>query len=312
MTSRTAVILGCNGQDGSLISQSLIKKRYRVIGLSKNQNQKESNLQKLGIAKDIELIVGDITDLKCIKDLIYKYSPEEIYNLAGQTSVGVSFSQPILTIESIVKGTATILEACRQTSYTGRIFFAGSSEMFGETDKGANINHKQKPKSPYSIAKQTSFNLVKMYRDIFSIKCMTGVLFNHESPLRSDTFVTQKIIKRVREISETKRGKLRLGNINIKRDWGWAPEYIEAMQLITNASNIADHVICTGELNSLREFIIQVFSNFELEWEKHIEIDRNLFRSNEILKSYGNPKPLLQTLGWEAQVDFNTMIQKLL
>ena len=312
MTYRTALILGCSGQDGSLLCQSLIKKRYRVIGLSKNKNQKTSNLQKLGIEKDIEFNVGDITDLKCIKRLIDVYSPEEIYNLAGQSSVGISFTKPILTIESIIKGTATILEACKETSYTGRIFFAGSGEMFGQTDQGANINHKKNPQSPYAIAKLTSFNLVKMYREIFSLKCMTGVLFNHESPLRSDIFVTQKIIKAAQEISKNKSGKLRMGNINVVRDWGWAPEYVEAMQIITNASHIADHVICTGKENSLKEFIKQVFSALELEWEKYIEIDQSLFRSNEILKSYGDPKPLFDQLGWKAEIDFKTMTKKML
>ena len=312
MAHKIALILGCNGQDGSLLCHSLIKKDYRVIGLSRNKKQQSSNLQKLGIEDDIKVIFGDITDLKCIKNLIETYSPEEIYNLAGQSSVGISFAKPIFTIESIINGTATILEACRETSYTGRIFFAGSSEMFGQTDKGADINHIQNPQSPYAIAKRTSFNLVKMYREIFHIKCMTGVLFNHESPLRSDTFVTQKIIKAAQDISKNKGGEITLGNINVVRDWGWAPEYIEAMQIIIKAENISDHVICTGKANSLKEFINQVFSSFELEWKNHIKIDKKLFRSNEVLKSYGDPKPLFNKLGWKAEVSFNRMISKMI
>ena len=312
MANKIALILGCNGQDGSLLCRSLINKGYQVIGLSKNKTTHPSNLTKLGIENDIQLIVGDITDLKCIKRLIEMYSPQEIYNLAGQSSVGLSFIKPLITIESIVNGTTTILEACRETSYTGRIFFAGSSEMFGQTDKWADINHKQQPQSPYAMAKQTSFNLVKMYREKFFLKCMTGVLFNHESSLRSDSFVTQKVIKAAKEISKNKSGELRLGNINVVRDWGWAPEYVEAMQIITNASDIDDHVICTGKANSLKEFISEVFSSFELEWKNHIKIDKKLFRSNEILKSRGNPQPLLNKLGWKAKVNFTTMIHKLI
>ena len=163
MAHRTALILGCNGQDGSLISQSLLNKEYRVIGVSKTQKQRESNLQKLGIEKDMELIFGDMTKLKFIKKIINQYAPDEIYNLASQSSVGLSFSQPITTIESIILITIKLLEACREISYTGRVFFAGSSEIFGNTEQGADVQHLQNPQSPYAIAKQTSFNLVKMY-----------------------------------------------------------------------------------------------------------------------------------------------------
>ena len=169
MADRTALILGCNGQDGSLISQSLLSKGYRVIGISKTQKQRKSNLQKLGIEKDVEIIFGDMTQLKFFKKIIDQYSPNEIYNLASQSSVGLSFSQPITTIESIIIITIKLLEACREISYTGRIFFAGSSEMFGETREKADIDHEQQPNNPYAVAKQTSFKLVQLYREIYKL-----------------------------------------------------------------------------------------------------------------------------------------------
>ena len=312
MANKTAVILGCNGQDGSLLSQSLLSKGYRVIGVSKTQKKRESNLQKLGIEEHIELIFGDMTQIDFFKKLIVQYSPAEIYNLASQSSVGLSFAKPITTIESIITITIKLLEACREISYTGRIFFAGSSEIFGNTDKRANIQYAQDPQSPYAIAKQTSFNLVKMYRDVFSLKCMTGVLFNHESSLRSDTFVTQKIIKAAKEISQDKSIKLRLGNIEVIRDWGWAPEYIEAMQIIINSSNINDHVICTGEAHTLKDYLSQVFSFYELQWEDHVTLDKKFFRSNEILKSYGDPQPLFNELGWKAKIGFSMIVNNLI
>ncbi len=312
MANRTALILGCNGQDGSLISQSLLSKGYRVIGISKTQKQRKSNLQKLGIEKDVELIFRDMTELNFFIKIIDQYSPDEIYNLASQSSVGLSFSQPITAIESIILITIKLLEACREISYTGRVFFAGSSEIFGNTEQGADIQHLQNPQSPYAIAKQTSFNLVKMYREIFSLKCMSGVLFNHESNLRSDVFVTQKIIKAAKKISKDKSIKLRLGNIDVIRDWGWAPEYIEAMQIITNSTNINDHVICTGEAHTLKDYISKVFSFFELEWQDHVVLDKKLFRSNEILKSYGNPEPLLNELGWKAKISFSMVVNNMI
>ena len=312
MAKKTAIILGCNGQDGSLLCQSLLNKGYRVIGISKTKKKRESNLQKLGIDKDIEVIYGDLTQIDFLKNSIYHYSPAEIYNLASQSSVGLSFAKPITTLESIITITINLLEACREISYSGRIFFAGSSEIFGNTDQGANIHHTHNPQSPYAIAKQASFNLVRMYREIFSLKCMTGVLFNHESSLRNDLFVTQKIIKAAKEISKDKSIKLRLGNIDVIRDWGWAPEYVEAMQIITNSSKINDHVVCTGEAHTLKDYISKVFSFFELEWENHVILDDKFFRPNEILKCYGDPNPLFNELGWKAKISFSVMIKKMI
>ena len=184
--------------------------------------------------------------------------------------------------------------------------------MFGNTATGADINHQHHPINPYAIGKQTSFNLVKLYREIYNLKCMTGVLFNHESSLRPKTFVTQKIINAAKNISMGNITSLKLGNLNVIRDWGWAPEYVEAMQLIANAKVIKDHVICTGEGNSLEKFIEKVFMSYNLNWEEHVEIDNSLFRPCDIKQNYGNPDPLFNDLGWKAKERLDSIIEKLI
>ena len=313
MTSKPILIFGCHGQDGSLLCSSILKQGYKPIGLSRNGKTISKNHIHLGIEKDIELRSGDIKDFNKISNIIETYQPLAIYNLAGQSSVGKSFSDPKETIESIVNGTLNILEVARKISYPGRMFFAGSSEMFGETKQGADINHIQKPISPYAIGKQASFNLVKLYREIYNLKCVTGVLFNHESDLRDKSFVTHKIIQGALAIKKQKdHRKMKLGNIKVVRDWGWAPEYVEAMQLITNAQHLKDYVICSGKTNTLELFISKVFSNIGLNWKEYIEIDKNLFRPNEITKSYGNPESLFKDLGWKAKLDIDMIIQKLI
>ncbi len=305
-------MLGARGQDGALICKSLLQKNYEVIGLSKQNSSPSESLKKLRIEKEIYLEVGDIKDEAIIKNLIIKYQPEEIYNLAGQSSVGKSFLMPKETTESIVNGTLNILEVAKQLNYKGKIFFAGSSEMFGLTDKAADVNYPQNPISPYGISKQTSFKLVKFYRENFNLNCVTGILFNHESQLRSENFVTHKIIKGAIKASQDKNNKIMLGNIYIRRDWGWAEEYVEAMQTILNYSHNKDHVICTGRLTSLFEFINITFSKLNLNWENHVFIDERLKRNNEISKSFGDPLPLEKDLKWKAKITVDEIINKLL
>jgi GDPmannose 4,6-dehydratase len=310
--TKTALVIGCNGQDGALICNSLLKKGYKVIGGSRNGKDNLDKLNQLGIAKEFEIKKADIKNSNEIENLISYCQPETIFNLAAQSSVGKSINQPIDTIEGIVNGTLNLLEVSRKINYTGKIFFAGSCEMFGNTEIKADIHHKQNPMSPYGIAKQTSFNLVKLYREIHSLKCVTGVFFNHESHLRNESFVTQKIVKSAYEIKNNRQKKLKLGNIDIIRDWGWAPEYIEAVQLITNSPNLKDHIICSGVSNSLKIFIEKVFNAYGLNWHEHIEIDKNFLRQNEIKSSYGDPNPLYKDLGWKAKVDLDSIIVNLI
>ena len=310
--NKTALVFGSNGQDGSLICKSLLKKKYKVIGVSKSKNNISNNHELLGIQKNIVYEVTNINDFKKVTDIIEAYQPDEIYNLAAQSSVSKSFRDPQDTIEGIINGTLNLLEACRKLGYSGRIFFAGSGEMFGHTETGADINHQHHPINPYAIGKQTSFNLVKLYREIYDIKCMTGVLFNHESCLRPKTFVTKKIINAAKNISKGEITILKLGNLNVIRDWGWAPEYVEAIQLITKAKVIKDQVICTGEANSLEKFVKKVFMAYDLNWKEYVEIDESLFRPSDIKQNYGNPDPLFNDLGWKAKESLDSIIEKLI
>ena len=307
--NKTALVFGSKGQDGSFICKSLLEKNYKVIGVSRSKSNISDNHGLLNIQKNIIYEVSNLNNFKKVTDIIETYQPDEIYNFAAQSSVNKSFKAPQETIEGIINGTLNLLEVVRRLEYSGRIFFAGSSEMFGNTETGADINHQHQPINPYAIGKQTSFNLVKLYREIYNLKCMTGVLFNHESSLRPKTFVTQKIINAAKNISKGNITILKLGNINVIRDWGWAPEYVEAIQLIAQSKVIKDHVICTGEANSLKKFVEIVFQCFKLDWRKYTEIDNSLFRPNEITKSYGNPKPLLKELGWQANMKLESIIE---
>ena len=312
LSRQTSLIFGCSGQDGSLMCHSLLKKGEKVIGICRSQSNKIKNHIQLGIDKDIEVLNGDIKCYTTIEKIITTYQPEKIFNLAAQSSVGKSFSQPIDTIEGIVKGTINILEVAKNIKYNGKIFFAGSSEIFGSTKVRANIHHEQNPLSPYAIGKQTSFNLVKLYRKQHKLNCTTGVLFNHESPLRGPDFVTQKIIDGAIKSKTNKNHKIKLGNIHIKRDWGWAAEYIEAIQLITSATNIEDHVICTGKLTSLTEFIDIAYKKVNLNWQDHVIIKDSLKRENDISQNVGDPNPLKEKLKWEAKVNIDQIVTKLL
>ena len=312
MSSKKALVLGARGQDGALICKSLLRKNYEVIGLSKQNLAPSESLKKLRIEKEVDLHVGDIKDEAIIKNLINKYQPKEIYNLAGQSSVGKSFLIPKETSESIINGTLNLLNVAKNLDFKGKIFFAGSSEMFGSTQNAANVNYRQNPISPYAISKQTSFNLVKFYRENFNLNCVTGVLFNHESQFRNAQFVTHKIIAGAISAKNNKNHKIKLGNINISRDWGWAEEYVEAMQVILNNGDNKDHVICTGQLTSLLEFINITYRKLNLNWEDHVLIDESLKRKNEISKNFGNPEPLEKSLKWKAKLRIDEIITKLL
>ena len=312
LINKTNLILGCSGQDGSFLSKSLLEKGEKVIGITRSAQGKIKNHIKLGIEKDIEIKEGNIKNFQTLEEIISQYKPNRIFNMAAQSSVGKSIQEPIDTIEGIVNGTLNLLEASRKLNYSGRIFFAGSSYIFGNIKDKADIYYPQNPSSPYAIAKQASFNLVKMYREVYSLNCMTGILFPHESNLRDDSFVTQKIITTVKQIVKNKDIKLRVGNIDIIRDWGWAPEYINAMQLIANSNRLKDHVICTGNAISLRTFIKKVFSRFELDWQEFTIVDQQLFRPSDIKRSCGNPKPLLKELKWKAEINIDKIIEKMI
>lgn len=306
------MIFGCRGQDGSLLSKSLIQKGLKVYGSQRTKKSNSQTLSDLGIAGQIKLMTVDIQKYKDVFEAIDSTLPDEIYCLAAQSSVGNSFIKPLDTIKINTLGTLNILEACREINYQGRIFFAGSSEIFGNHYSRVSIDSEVDPKSPYAISKHASQNLVTLYRESYDLKAMTGILFNHESQYRDKRFITQKIIKGALQSQIDKNHKIKIGNIHIERDWGWAEEYVEAMQLITRADNISDYIICTGKKTSLESFIKKVYEKINLNWTEHVEIDTNLFRPNDIRISWGNPDKLYNDLGWKASIFIDEIIDKLI
>ncbi len=312
MSVSTALIFGCRGQDGSLLGKSLIQKGWTVYGSQRTKNSNSHNLSELGIDGQIKLMTVDIQIYKDVFEAIKKTLPDEIYCLAAQSSVGNSFIKPLDTVKINTLGTLNILESCREINYQGRIFFAGSSEIFGNQNSPVSLDSNVDPKSPYAISKNASQHLVTLYRESYDLKAMTGILFNHESQYRDKRFITQKIIQGAIRSLIDKNHKIKIGNINIERDWGWAEEYVEAMQLITRADNISDYIVCTGKKTSLKNFIKKVYEKINLNWTEHVEIDKKLFRPNDISISWGNPNKLFNDLGWKASIFVDEIIDKLI
>ncbi|CAM3403279.1 GDP-mannose 4,6-dehydratase [Aquirufa ecclesiirivi] len=299
---KSALICGISGQDGAYLAQLLLLKGYRVYGTSRDVELGNwSALKELGIYEKVELLSLSPIDFKSVLDAFYKSKPDEVYFLAGQSSVALSFDQPVDTMQSIVLGTLNMLEACRL--FPGvKLYNAGSSECFGDTNEGrADETTNFNPQSPYAIGKSASFWLVSNYRKAYGIFACTGILFNHESPFRPTRFVTKKIVQAARDIAQGSNEKLVLGNLNITRDWGWAPEYVEAMWLMLQHAEPDDFVIATGHSSTLEDFVSLVFQNFGLDWEDHVIQDPKYFRPIEHLVSKSNPEKAKRILGWEAK-----------
>jgi GDPmannose 4,6-dehydratase len=311
---KRALICGVSGQDGAYIAKFLLEKGYQVFGGSRDaQMSSFSNLKLLGIYTDINLISVNINDFRSTLQTIIKIKPDEIYNLAGQSSVGLSFEQPVETLESISIGTLNILESIRFSNLPIKFYNAGSSECFGDTGKiPADEKTLFQPRSPYAVAKSTAFWLVNNYRETYKIHASTGILFNHESPLRPSRFVTKKIISSACKCVKNKNEKLHLGNVNIYRDWGWAPEYVEAMWLMLANDFADDYVIATGESNSLLDFVQNTYSLLNLNWEDHVIIDNSLLRPTDLLYGSANPEKANSVLGWKAKYKMNDIIEKMI
>jgi len=309
--SKKALIIGIAGQDGSYLAKQLLAKGYEVIGSSRDVMASSfSNLNALGIHEKVKLISVSIKDFRSVFNAIQIFTPDEIYNLAGQTSVGLSFDQPVEAIESIAIGTLNILEVIRLLNKPVRFYNAGSSECFGDTGSlPANENTPFAPRSPYAVAKSTAKWLINSYRESYGIYACTGILFNHESPLRPERFVTQKIIAGAAKIKVKQLKMLQLGNLDISRDWGWAPDYVEAMWLMMQQDKPDDFVIATGRMESLKYFVEKAFEYFDLDWQAHVEIDPRFFRPNEILCSVGDPSKAIKFLNWKHPTDVDSVIQ---
>ncbi len=300
---KTALICGISGQDGAYLAQLLLNRGYKVYGGSRDAQMSSFNhLTRLGIRQNVETVSISINDFRSVLQTLQRTQPDEVYNLAGQSSVGLSFEQPVETLESISVGTLNLLEAIRFTGQPIRFYNAGSSECFGDTgSETANELTPFRPRSPYGVAKAAAFWQVANYREAYQLHASTGILFNHESPLRPERFVTQKIVAASCRIANGSREILTLGNIDIARDWGWAPDYVEAMWLMLQRERAEDYVIATGQTNKLRDFIRVVFEAVNLDWENHVRTDTAFFRPTDIAEGHANPKKAKDELGWEAR-----------
>jgi GDPmannose 4,6-dehydratase len=304
-----ALICGISGQDGSYLAQLLLLKGYQVVGSSRDaQVSPFENLVRLGVRDRVGVESIALNDFRSVLQALIKTEPDEIYNLAGQSSVALSFQQPVETLESISVGTLNLLEAIRFTGKPIKLYNACSSECFGDIADAADELTPFRPRSPYAVAKAAAFWEVANYREAYNIFACSGILFNHESPLRPARFVTKKIVRAACAIAAGSREKLQLGNIAIQRDWGWAPEYVEAMWLIMQQKNPDDFVIATGKSNSLEDFVALAFAQVGLEWRRHVVINPGLFRPTEIAISRGNPRKSRKILGWQANYTLKEVI----
>lgn len=311
--NKTALIAGVTGQDGAYLSHYLLQRGYRVVGTSRDAQSCDTHrLKKLGIESDVEMISLAPNDFRSVLKVLSGICPDEIYNLAGQTSVGLSFEQPVECMESIAGGTLNFLEVIRYLNTSCRLFSAGSTECFGDTNgAAASETTSFHPRSPYGVAKSTSFWQVANYREAYGIYCCTGILSNHESPLRPDRFVTKKIIEGVKDIKRGLARELRLGNLDIWRDWGWAPEYVEAMHLMLQATQADDYLIASGLTTSLLEFVSLAFEAAGLNSEDHLVTDSAFLRPSDLRYSSMDPSKIAANLGWKARASPREIVQRM-
>lgn len=303
MELKTALIIGISGQDGGYLSKYLIEKGYRVIGTSRDATApKLTNLRHHGIVEKVILESVSLNDFRSVLQVLKKYEPNEVYNLAGQSSVGLSFNHPVETFESISIAVLNLLEAIRFLDLPIRMYNASSSECFGNTNgEPATEETPFHPRSPYAVAKSAAFWQVANYREAYNMYACSGILFNHESPLRPSRFVTSKIVSTACRILKGSREKLNLGNISVQRDWGWAPEFIDAMWRMLQQETPEDFVVATGKTHSLQDFVQEVFSALNLNWEEHVQHNPQLMRPTDIQTSFANPAKAQKILNWKAK-----------
>jgi GDPmannose 4,6-dehydratase len=308
---KKALICGVSGQDGAFLAKLLLDKGYKVYGASRDaQINSFGNLTRLGLGERVSLASVTLNDFRSVLQALMKIQPDEVYNLAGQSSVGLSFEQPVETMESISIGTLNLLEAIRFSGQPIRFYNAGSSECFGDTNgEAADEKTAFAPRSPYAVAKSAAFWEVANYREAYNLFACTGILFNHESYLRPERFVTRKIVSAAVRIAAGSNEKLHLGNIDIKRDWGWAPEYVKAMWLMLQQDQADDFVIATGVANSLRSFVASTFEAVGLDWNEHVVIDQQLIRPSEISANRGDPSKAARLLGWKPGLFMPEVVQ---
>jgi GDPmannose 4,6-dehydratase len=310
MYMRRALITGITGQDGSYLAELLLNKGYEVHGLirrssSFNTARLDHLYQDPHEKPRLKLVYGDVTDGSCLSGLLTEIKPDEVYNLAAQSHVRVSFEQPIYSVNVDALGTLRMLEAIRSSGLAVRFYQASSSEMYGKVVEVPQSEQTPfHPRSPYACAKVYSFWQTVNYREAYDMFACNGILFNHESPRRGETFVTRKITRAAGRIKAGLQDKLYLGNLDAKRDWGYAGDYVEAMWLMLQQNKPDDYVVATGESHSVREFLAEVFGYLDLDWQQHVEIDPRYYRPSEVDVLQGDATKARRQLRWEPNVTF--------
>jgi GDPmannose 4,6-dehydratase len=309
-----ALITGITGQDGSYLAELLLDRGYEVHGLIRRSSS--FNTQRINhiyddphSATNLYLHYGDVTDMGSLLDLVYNIRPDEIYHLAAQSHVRVSFDLPEYTGEVTALGTIRILEAIRKSGITTRFYQASSSEMFGAANPPQNESTAFQPQSPYAVSKVYAYWLTRDYREGYKMFASNGILFNHESPRRGETFVTRKITRALAAIKAKKQDTLYLGNLDARRDWGYAPDYIAAMWKMLLTDEPADFVIGTGEAHSVREFLDEAFGYLDMDWHEYVKIDPKYFRPNEVDFLQADPGKAQRVLEWEPRVFFKDLVR---
>ena len=302
MTTKTALIFGISGQDGAYLAQLLLAKGYRVHGTSRDAEAlRFSNLLRLGIRDRVQLHSASLADFRSTLSILTSVQPDEIYNLAGQSSVALSFNQPVETFESITVGTLNILECIRYVKQPLRLFNAVSSECFGDTPTPADETTAFRPCSPYAMAKSAAFWAVRTYREAYGLQACSGILSNHESPLRPQRFVCRKIVSTAVRIANGSKERLTLGNVSIQRDWGLASEYVDAMWRLLQQDRLNDCIIATGETCTLRDLMDAAFAAVGLDVNDHVSTDQSLLRPLDLSVSRLNPQRARDILNWQAR-----------
>jgi GDPmannose 4,6-dehydratase len=308
MKKKTALVTGLGGMDGSILADILLEKNYNVAGVIRRNATRD-----LGNAKHLEnkidIIEGDITDMSSILRIIQSVKPNELYNAAAQSHVHTSFEQPLATIDIDTKGLVNILESVKCLGYSTRIFHCSTSEMFGSSSAPQNLNTAFIPQSPYAIAKIASHHFIKLYREAYKMYCCAGITFNHESEIRGPNFVTRKISIGVAKSLQDPNFKLKLGNIQTKRDWGYAPEYCLGFWMALQKETADDYIFSTGEMHSVQEFCEVAFNHVGLNWQNHVEIERFLFRPADVTELCGDYSKTKELLGWEPKIKFEELVK---
>jgi GDPmannose 4,6-dehydratase len=310
LARKSAFITGITGQDGAYLSKLLLDKGYQVFGLHAHRTTDTLwRLRHLGIEGEVNLIEGDLSDLAALIRGMEKSAADEVYNLGAQSFVATSWEQPILTANVTGVGTLNVLESIRTVNPKARFYQASTSEMFGLVREPIQSETTAfYPRSPYGVAKLFAHWMTVNYRESFGLHASSGILFNHESPLRGIEFVTRKVTDAVARIKQGKQAELRLGNIDVKRDWGYAGDYVEAMWLMLQQETADDYVIATGQTTTVREMCHVAFAHVGLNHEDHVVIDPKLYRPAEVELMQGNPAKAKANLGWVANTDLKTLI----